>query len=279
MTPKFLIAGHIVKDVAMDDWRPGGGVLYAAAQASKLGLEVAVVTACAEDIDPRSLLPHVTWEVQSSEVTTTFENTYEEGRRAQRLLASSRRLDFDALPEGWLASPIALLTPLFHEIEPEVVKQLTSGDALIGVAAQGWLRELAGDVVRPGAFEPSPAWLGGDVVFISDEDIWEADSVAAWREQVPVVALTRGRSGCTVWDSKGRHDISAVEASEADPTGAGDVFAAAFLVRYEETRDAVRAGGFAAAAGALSVRGAGFDSAASREEIEALLEQGRVKIA
>ncbi len=241
MSPKFLIAGHIVKDVTKDGWRPGGGVLYAAAQASKLGLEVAVMTACAEDIDPPSLLPDVAWMVQASEVTTTFENSYQDGRRRQRLLARGRQLDFAALPEGWL-------------------------------------RELDGSRVRAAGFETSPAYLGGEVVFVSDEDVQEAESVAVWREHVPVVALTRGRGGCTVWDTAGRHDISASEAREEDPTGAGDVFAAAFLVRLEETRDAVGAARFATAAGTLSVRG-GFESVASREEIEALLEQGRVKVA
>lgn len=279
MTPKLLIAGHIVKDVTADGWRPGGGVLYAAAQASRLGLDVAVVTACAPDIDPMTILPDVAWHVLPSEVTTTFENVYEDGHRTQRLLARGAPVRFDGLPDGWFEAPIKLLTPLFNEIEPSSVQRLAAGGTLLGVEAQGWLRELDGDRVRAAASDALPAWLAGDVVFVSDEDVADADSVAGWREHVSVVALTRGRSGCTVWHAQGRHDISAAVVDEVDPTGAGDVFAAAFLAHYHEARDAVAAARFAAAAGALSVRGEGFEAVAGRDEIEALLARGQVKVA
>jgi sugar/nucleoside kinase (ribokinase family) len=254
-------------------------VLYAAAQASRLGLDVAAVTACGADIEPQALLPGVSWHVIACEATTTFENLYDDGRRSQRLLARGQTIDFGVAPQAWLEAPIVLLTPLFHEIEPSAVHRLASDRAVLGVAAQGWLRQLEGDRVRPAAFEVAPAWLAGDVVFVSDEDVQDADSVAEWREGVPVVALTRGRGGCTVWGESGRHDLSAAVVRERDPTGAGDVFAVAFLVRYHETRDVLDAARFASAAGALSVRGKGFESVAGRDEIEALLAQGQVKVA
>jgi 1D-myo-inositol 3-kinase len=279
MTPKLLIAGHIVKDVTAEEWRPGGGALYGAAQASRLGLSTAVVTACATDIDPAKLLPNVTWQVQNSEATTTFENIYHDGHRDQRLLARGEAIDFAALPSGWLGAQIIFLTPLFHEIEPTSVAQLAGTNTLVGIAAQGWLRALDGDGVRPVAFEESPSWLAGDVVFVSDEDVRDADSVAVWCKRVPIVVLTRGRSGCTVWDESGRHDVTAALVREEDPTGAGDVFAVAFLVRFDETHDVVESARFAAAAGALSVRGQGYEAVARRDEIEALLKQGEVKVA
>ena len=47
MTPQLLIVGHIVKDINKAGWQAGGGALYAAAQAAKLDIEAAVVTACA----------------------------------------------------------------------------------------------------------------------------------------------------------------------------------------------------------------------------------------
>ncbi|HEU0072998.1 MAG TPA: PfkB family carbohydrate kinase [Dehalococcoidia bacterium] len=279
MTPKLLIAGHIVKDVTADGWRLGGGVLYAAAQASRLGVDTAVVTACAGDIAPAALLPDVTWQVQKSEATTTFENIYHDGHRDQRLLARGQTIDLAALPVGWLDAQIISLTPLFHEIEPLTVTKLLRSGSLVGVAAQGWLRELDGDHVRPAAFEESPSWLSGDVVFVSDEDVRDADSVAVWAKRVPIVALTRGRSGCTVWNESDRHDVTAAVVREEDPTGAGDVFAMAFLVRFDETHDVVESARFAAAAGALSVRGQGYEAVASRDEIEALLKLGQVKVA
>ena len=279
MTLKLTVAGHIVKDVTADDWQPGGGVLYAASQAVKLGREVVAVTACATDIDPKRLLPEVNWQVQASDVTTTFQNSYRDGRREQHLLARGAPLDVNSVFQRQEAAGIVLLTPLFHEIDREEVQRAAGSGGLLGVASQGWLRELDGDRVQPAAFDDAPAWLAGDVVFVSDEDVQDADSVAAWRAQVPVVALTRGRAGCTVWNASGRHDVSTAVVRERDPTGAGDVFAAAFMVRYYETRDALTAARFAAAAGALAVRGEGYASVAGRDEIEALLRRGQVKVA
>jgi hypothetical protein len=279
MTPELLIAGHIVKDVAADGWRPGGGVLYAASQACRLRLNVAVVTSCAGDIEPQGLLPDVWWHVQACEATTAFENTYSEGRRSQRLLQRGAVLRLDDVPQEWLDAPIKLVTPLFHEIEPGDVGRLARREGLLGVAAQGWLRQLDGDHVRPSPFDAAPAWLAGDAVFVSEEDVEDPNAVEAWRERVAVVVLTRGRGGCTVWDGAGRHNVSSAAVREEDPTGAGDVFAASFLVRFRETHDALESARFAAAAGALSVRGEGFEAVASRQEIEALLARGQVKVA
>lgn len=279
MTPELLIAGNIAKDVTADGWRPGGGVLYAAAQARRLGVRVAAVTASGPEVDPASLLPDVEWHVLPSGQTTTFENFYEGGRRRQRLLATGARIRLADLPGTCLRAPLALLTPVFHEIEVGAAGDLASRGAVVGVGAQGWLRRLEGETVRPVPFDAAPAWLAGDVVFVSEEDVEEPESVSVWRGRVGIVVLTRGRRGCTVWDESGRHDVSAASVQERDPTGAGDVFAAAFLVRYHETGDVTGSARFATAAGALSVRGEGFASVAGREEIESLLERGQVKVA
>jgi sugar/nucleoside kinase (ribokinase family) len=133
--------------------------------------------------------------------------------------------------------------------------------------------------VRPLAFEPSPTWLVGDAVFVSDEDLTDSERVVEWRGRIPVVVLTRGDRGCTVWDASGRHDVSGVAVEVRDPTGAGDVFAVSFLIRYAETRDVLQAGSFAAAAAALSVGGEGVNGLGTRNDVEKLLRSGRVQVA
>jgi len=54
---------------------------------------------------------------------------------------------------------------------------------------------------------------------------------------------------------------------EVDPTGAGDVFAAAFLVRYHEAADPVEAAVFAACAASCAVEGVGTSSLGDRAEV------------
>lgn len=279
MTPDILIAGHIAKDITAVGWRPGGGVLYAAAQAERLGLKVAALTACSSEISPTSLLPGVEWQVLPSPATTTFENVYRDGVRQQRLLDVGEQIRPADIPEPWRETPLVLLTSLFHEIDREIAPSLAARGAIVGLGAQGWLRRLEGNRVLPAPFEPAPSWLAGEAVFVSQEDLSEPERAEEWRRRVPVVALTRAHSGCTVWDAAGRHEVSAAAVTEVDPTGAGDVFAVSFLVRYAESRDAVAAARFAAAAAALSVQGEGISAIGGRREIEALLLAGQVRVA
>ena len=64
------------------------------------------------------------------------------------------------------------------------------------------------------------------------------------------------------------HSVPAYPAREIDPTGAGDVFTSAFLIRYFETRDAPAAALFASCAASLSVEGWGVGSIPTRAEIQ-----------
>lgn len=277
MKPDFLVVGHIVKDVVAGGWRPGGGVLYAAAQACALSLRVAAVTRCSSDVKPAEFLPGVDWHVLPSEVSTSFENVYQDGRREQRLLSLAPALTLDDIPTEWREAPIVLLTPVFDDLELLVPALLTGKERLVGLGAQGWLRRLEGERVLAGSVEPRPQWLGGDVVFVSEEDVSEPDAVQAWKRQIRTVVLTRGLQGCTVWDASGRFDVEGLAVSEVDATGAGDVFAAAFLVRLRETGDNRLAAEFATAAAALAVQAVGTSGIGGRKTIEALLRREAVR--
>jgi sugar/nucleoside kinase (ribokinase family) len=112
------------------------------------------------------------------------------------------------------------------------------------------------------------------VLFVSDEDLGEhKGQLERWKAEVPVVALTRYREGAEVYSGGQVRSIGAYPTEEVDPTGAGDVFATAFLVRYHETGDLAEATRFASAAAACSVEGAGIERVATRETIEARMEE------
>ena len=269
MAPEIILVGHVVKDLVGDGWRPGGGVTYGAAQARKLGFDVAVVTSCAGDIDPDAIVPGVEWRIVPSEQTTTFENRYEGSLRRQRVLAQATPLDLTSVPVAWRSAPIVLIAPVLDEVSELLPRELHTAQTFLGIGAQGWLRRVEDGIVRLNWAAPTAMWLKGDAVFLSDEDVAGAD-IESWRPRVPLLVQTRGRYGATVWHEYGWHDIPAFEVDEVDPTGAGDVFMAAFAVRYRETGMSLEAGRFAAAAAALSVTKPGIEGIGGRDDIEAL---------
>lgn len=285
MPPDVLLVGHITNDSDGDGWRTGGSVLYAAAQCRELGLDTAVVTACATDVDPLALVPGVEWRVRRDETTLTFENRYEAGVRRQRLLARGRELSIDDIPEAWQGAPVVMLAPLFHDVDPGLIASFSCSATALGILLQGWLRRLditneTNTVTAAEDLSSLPPLQGADAVFASEEDITSEAfnaGVAALAGAVPAVVFTRGRRGCTVWHDGRRDEISAFAVEEVDPTGAGDVFAAAFLTELHRTGDAVASARFASAAAALSVRAVGVSSIGNRLEIESLLAQEKAR--
>lgn len=271
MPPDFVVIGHIVKDVRPGGWRLGGSVAYAALQAQRLGRSAAAVTACAPDLSPAEHLPAVQWHVLPSHNTTGFENIYVGGRRQQRVLDLAEPIGSSQVPTSWCRSPIVLLAPVLTELDPDM-GGLFPPATLVGLGAQGWLRRLQGGRVVPGPFQLDDAWLTGDVVFLSEEDVETPERAGEWLKYVRVVVLTRGGRGCTVWTDAGREDLPAFSVREVDPTGAGDVFAAAFLVNLAESGDVIGAARFGSAAASLVVQARGLESVPGREQIESVLQ-------
>ncbi len=278
MQPDFLAVGHIVKDVVEGGWRPGGGVFYAAAQARALGLSTAIATRCAGDISAKAILPDVDWHIAPSEITTSFNNVYIDGRRRQTLPSLAESIGVEDIPREWRrGAVIVLLAPVFHDVDESCAGAFTSPKRFLGLGAQGWLRSLDGNAIVHGPAPARPAWLQGDVAFASEEDVTDPESISQWRKRIARVVLTRGARGCTVWDASGRIDMPAFTSRAQDPTGAGDIFATAFLIRLQETDDSAEAAQFASAAASLAVSGIGATSVANRAQIDSLLSRERVR--
>lgn len=92
---------------------------------------------------------------------------------------------------------------------------------------------------------------------------------------VNMLLITRGQSGASLILQKqkklSRHDFAGIPIStSSDPTGCGDVFGAAFLVRFLQTKDPVQAAEFANRAAAVNVALGGAEEIA---RLPALLEQ------
>jgi 1D-myo-inositol 3-kinase len=272
--PRFLVVGHLVQDLMPGGWRLGGTAAYASLTAARLGLEALVVTSAS--FVPQEL-EGVQMHVVPSPVTTQFHNIYEGGRRRQVVTARAQPLGLRHIPPAWRGAEIVLLGPVVGEVPVRLAAAFPR--ALVGACLQGWLRHIGpGGEVGP---RPAQRWRGiqhlrpCQALFVSDEDISSQEAgpvLERWAQQVLIVAYTRGERGAEVaYKGIWRH-IDAFPAVTVDPTGAGDVFAAAFLVALWEGADAFEAARFASAAASLVVEREGLLGVPWREQVASRLQ-------
>jgi len=271
--PDFVVAGHFVRDVVPGGWELGGTVTFAAVQAHRLGERVGVVTRTAGDLGLDARMAFAQIIDAGSPVTTSFQNTYREGHRKQRVVTRGAPLRPEDVPDDWRAAPIVLVGPVLGEAPADFAAAFSDA-SLVGVSAQGWLRELdAEGNVRKADWTGAPFWRGADVLFVSDEDLGVDDGRATgvlerWCAEVRIVVMTRSRHGARVCEGGAWGAIEAFPEDEVDPTGAGDTFATAFLIRLHETGDLAEAARFGGAAASVSVGGVGAAAMPERAEIE-----------
>jgi len=228
-----------------------------------------VLTSAGPDFDAPRDLPDVACFVRRSSATTRFVNTYHpDGSRAQVLAARAGALDLGLVPDEWRCPDVLLLGPVAGELGGRVAQAFQA--ECVGALAQGWLREVDGaGCVSPRAWrDPQGDLAGVHAVFFSEHDLPEPGVHA--REllgHVPIVVLTRGWEGASVHTRDAIQQVAALPREEVDPTGAGDVFASAFLLRYHETADLMEAGAFAACAASCVVEQIGAAGLGDRDEL------------
>ncbi|HXH85026.1 MAG TPA: PfkB family carbohydrate kinase, partial [Candidatus Tectomicrobia bacterium] len=81
--------------------------------------------------------------------------------------------------------------------------------------------------------------------------------------------------GAVLYVNGDRHDVRPRRAREVDATGAGDVFAATFLVHYHREGDPWLAAEAAACAASLSVEGEGWSTVPDQATLARALEAYR----
>ncbi len=295
-TPDFLTIGHATRDLLPGgDWRLGGTVTFAALTAERLGLHAAIVTSGPPDVLAalREALPDIAVHAIPSADATTYENIYTNGARRQYLRGRAAPLALDAIPTGWRNAPLVLLAPLANEVDPTLAAAFPH--SLVAATPQGWLRRWdATGHVSPGPFVAAQAVLPHlRALILSREDLLapanepgqsaatqesvsdiprttdEADALLAdWARLLPLIAVTQGPAGALLYQgTEAPEHFPGYPAQEVDPTGAGDVFAAAFLCELHQTGDARAAVDFANRVAACSVEQIGGGGIPTRAEV------------
>lgn len=269
----YLIIGHITQDLTPTGPRIGGTAYYAGRTAQAFGLRVGIVTAWGEESGAERL-EGIAVANQVPERSTTFQNIYTPQGRIQKLLHLAPSLDFFHIPELWRRAPIIHLGPVAQEVNLGIARYFP--DAFVCITPQGWLRQWDPD----GRVLPAP-WpearhilRQASAVVVSSEDLQEDPAALdALAEASPILAVTHGPDGASLYISGGEYHLPAPQVEEVDPTGAGDIFAAVFFAQLHAGRHPLEAAELANRVAADSVTRRGPSGVPTQETIYDLLTE------
>ncbi|MBC8458725.1 MAG: ribokinase [Deltaproteobacteria bacterium] len=269
MNIDYVAVGHFTHDVTPHGPIIGGAASYSSITVQNLGLHPHVVTAFGADFrQDNPLLKGIKISHQISGATTTFHNIYTPSGRRQRLLGRADTIYAEHIPAEWRNANIAYLCPVADEVDASVVHCFPN--ALIGATPQGWMRRWDKEHnVYPKKWASADAILPHvDVLILSNEDIATfPEELERFISLTKNVILTKGKRGATLYQAGQIIESAAYPANELDPTGAGDVFAAAFLVQYSQTKDITESLNFAHCVASFAVEAEGTTGIPTREQV------------
>lgn len=280
MTLTFLAIGHFCYDVTPKGYVLGGSAAYSTITARNLGFQARVITAVGSDFDQRNpLLNGIEVIYQESSDTTVFDNHYrEDGQRKQFILALGAKLTPQQITADCSQAEVVYLCPIADEVDPDCIHRFNG--SLIGVTPQGWMRHCKNNSRVLAKHWSSAALIlpHADVLILSDEDLSAyPGELEKYIELTKIVVLTKGKHGATLYENGRVLDSNAYPANEVDPTGAGDVFATAFLIKYYETRLPQQALNFAHCAASFAVEGRYTSSIPTSDSIRNRLKPIRIE--
>jgi 1D-myo-inositol 3-kinase len=274
--PEFVAIGHVTLDHFGEVVRPGGAALYAAVTAARLGLSAGILTSHADDFPLELLPPRIELVSVPAASTTAFEHEHAAGERRLRVRATAQPLGVDDLPEDWRDPELVLLAPVVNEVDGALA-EIFDG-ATLAAEAQGWLRTIARDGAVQTQTWPSPKSVLSrlQALFLSGADVRSQEgAMTEWVQRVPVAAVTAGARGALLYVNGERYEVRPRRARQVDATGAGDVFAATWLVRYRMSGDPWEAAEAAACAASLAVEGEGWSGVPDAAVLDAALKDYR----
>lgn len=267
----YLIVGHVAVDITPTGMQLGGTVSYSALTARALGLRVGIVTSSGTDA-PLQALDGIQIVNIPAEQSTTFENIKTENGRRQILHHQAAPILLEHIPQVWRTASIIHLAPIAGELDSSLAEQLSG--KFLGVTPQGWMRTWdENGQVAACAWENGEQALGqAGAVVMSVEDVnRDLEQVEAMAHQTRILCLTEGEAGAVLYWNGDRRRFRPIKVQEVDTTGAGDIFAAAFFMRYYNTRDPWEATRFATNLAARSVTRVGLNGIPTAQEIEECL--------
>ncbi len=262
---RYLIVGHVTRDLLPKGFRYGGAVLYGGLTARRLGFDTYVVTASAEK-DLEELFPELKFFHFPSAQTTIFENIETSRGRQQRVLAVADPIPIKDLPPTWQKADLVHVAPVLDEISPQEATFFET-DFLVA-NPQGWFRRIGpGGKVLPYRPDLSRAPRFKALV-VSEEDISARQEIVDDLKKISeILVITKGAQGALLYEKGKETFFKALPIRAKNTVGAGDILAAAFFGALYAQKSPSEALRFAMCLARLSVTREGLASVPTREEI------------
>ncbi len=244
---RAVVAGSITLDInllaAARLFKPGGVPCYAGLTYRRLGLAVGVVSRLAPR-DGGLLAPLAAAGIDGfagpSETTTVFINLPRQTRRLQRAPSLAAPLSSREILEAARGAQLLHAGPLHpYDIDPDFYRQAHSFPGLVALDIQGLVRRVEGGCITAQACPHLAEALETAAIVKSDLEEYElacrhlgfAPETLLARFRIAEWVVTAGAEGGWIDLAGGGrlHYPSAPATCVADPTGAGDVFFAAYL--------------------------------------------------
>jgi len=202
-----------------------------------------------------------------------------DGNRTLDILGVADRITRENFPEDFLDARFFLFGPILGEVDLQLLQYVRqSSSAPIFLDPQGLVRvvgennrvihrcdakefrRIAGlvDFIKPN--EPESQTITGE-----NDPQRAIRSLGDLGDGMPI--LTLAERGSLLLNNGKVHRIPAYPTRALDPTGAGDVYAGAFIVEYMRASDPIEAAIFASAAASIKVEQTGPDFQISREAV------------
>lgn len=257
--PEVVCIGFFCHDVHQDGYILGGTASYASLLFQKLGKKTAVLTSVGGDFLFFNKFKKAGINIYNklASKTTVFKNVYNEHNERIQFISSRALTLYQAdIPISWKQVPLVKLCLIADELDISILSAFPN--AIVGATIQGWLRQWN----EQGKITPKSMnweWLQYiDVVLFSEDDIIGfEDKLSLITEYVKVAVMTKGKDGAIVYYNKQATHFPAFPVTQIDPTGAGDVFATAFLYHYSTHNEIDLAAAYAHSAASFVVEGLG----------------------
>lgn len=259
--------GHASMDVLPGGFRVGGTVTYAGLLGIRLGVPTGIITSYAPGLPVQDTLAGAALHVRESAHSTTFQNIYDGSHRRQFTSAQAETLQQKDVPPTWRGAPVVLLGPVARELDLDLFGAFP--DSLLALTPQGMMRGWndAGEVFAVDWDPPGSTLAQLDVMVLSEDDLVDSSQLESYKQLVGIVAVTHAEEGATVYlDGQGTY-YPACPAHPVDPTGAGDIFAAAFVLELQRSGDVASAARFANAAASIVIEHEGPSGVPDRGQV------------